>query len=198
MIGIVDYGLGNLSSIKNALNKLGFENKIVKTSEEIRNMDAIILPGVGAYRDAVKAIKEKNLEESIIEYAKSKKPILGICLGMQLLFEKSFEDGEYEGLKLLKGNVVKFKVDRKIPHMGWNDLVFQRENNLLKYISEGDYVYFVHSYYVDSMDDVIAYANYEVKVPAIVGKDNIYGTQFHPEKSGDIGIKILRAFGELI
>ncbi|MDO5707498.1 MAG: imidazole glycerol phosphate synthase subunit HisH [Andreesenia angusta] len=198
MIGIVDYGVGNLSSIENALNTLKYENKIVDSVEEILKCDGLILPGVGAYRDAIKSLKESGLLKSVLDFANSKKPILGICLGLQLLYEKSYEDGEYEGLGLLKGEVVKFNDDLKVPHMGWNDLIIRRDDEIIKYIEEGEYVYFVHSYYINSMDDVISYSEYGVNVPAVVGKENIYGMQFHPEKSGTTGMKILKAFGELI
>ncbi len=198
MIGIVDYGVGNLSSIKNALDTLGYENRIVDTEKDLMESDGLILPGVGAYRDAMKSLKESGLLETVLKYADSGKPLLGICLGMQLLYEKSYEDGEYEGLGILKGEVVKFDGSLKVPHMGWNDLIFRRDDKIMKFVEEGEYVYFVHSYYVNRMDDVIAYAEYGADVPAVVGKGNIYGMQFHPEKSGSTGMKILKAFGELI
>lgn len=198
MIAIVDYGVGNLSSIKNALDTLNYENKIVDNAEELEKADAMILPGVGAFKDAMDSLVKSGLVEDVRAFAKSGKPLLGICLGQQLLFEKSYEDGEWEGLGLLKGNVVKFNGDLKVPHMGWNDIKFKREDRILKYVEEGEYVYFVHSYYVDSLEDAIAYAEYGVDVPAVVGKGNIYGMQFHPEKSGITGMNLLKAFGELI
>lgn len=198
MIAIVDYGVGNLSSIKNALDTLNYENKIVDNAEELEKADAMILPGVGAFKDAMDSLVKSGLVEDVRAFAKSGKPLLGICLGQQLLFEKSYEDGEWEGLGLLKGNVVKFNGDLKVPHMGWNDIKFKREDRILKYVEEGEYVYFVHSYYVDSLEDAIAYAEYGVDVPAVVGKGNIYGMQFHPEKSGSTGMNLLKAFGELI
>jgi imidazole glycerol-phosphate synthase subunit HisH len=198
MIAIIDYGVGNLNSIQKALEKLGHECIITNDKEEIHSADGIILPGVGAFNDAIKSLKKSGLVEDIIKAVDSGKPILGICLGMQLLYEKSFEDGEWEGLGILKGNVVKFKDDLKVPHMGWNNIKFKRKDPILKYIKEDDFIYFVHSYYVDTLDDAIAYAEYGVDVPAIVGNKNVYGMQFHPEKSGGAGLNLLKAFGELI
>ena len=203
MIAIIDYGLGNLNSVFKALERLGFDTKITGNPKEIDEANALILPGVGALHDAMENLKQANLIDCIKENVKKGKPILGICLGMQLLYEKSFEDGEWEGLGLLKGEIVKFDESKfseklKVPHMGWNQLVVEKENEILKYVNEGDYVYFVHSYYADSdFSEVVAYTNYGVKVPAIVAKKNIYGMQFHPEKSGDVGERILKNFLEL-
>lgn len=198
MIGIVDYGVGNLSSIKNALDTLGYENQIVDNEKDLLASNGLILPGVGAYKDAMISLKESGLLKSVVDYADSGKPLLGICLGLQLLFERSFEDGEHEGLGILPGDIVKFDDNLKVPHMGWNSLVFQKDDKIMKYVKEDEFVYFVHSYYLNNMKDVIAYSEYGVKVPAVVGRENVYGMQFHPEKSGETGMNILKAFGELI
>lgn len=198
MIAIIDYGVGNLNSIQNALEKLGYESMITHKSEDLYAADGIILPGVGAFNDAIKSLRATGLVEDIVKCVEDGKPLLGICLGMQLLYEKSYEDGDWEGLGILKGNVVKFDDSLKVPHMGWNNISFKREDPILKYIKEDDYIYFVHSYYVDTLEDAIAYTEYGVKVPAIVGKGSVYGMQFHPEKSGEVGLNLLKAFGELI
>lgn len=204
MIAIIDYGLGNLNSVYKALERLGFNTVITGNPKEIDEAEALVLPGVGALHDAMENLKQASLIDCIKENVKKGKPILGICLGMQLLYEKSFEDGEWEGLGLLKGEIVKFDENKfeqklKVPHMGWNQLVIEKENNILKYVNEGDYVYFVHSYYAKSdFSEVVAYADYGVKVPAIVAKEKIYGMQFHPEKSGETGLCLLKAFGEMI
>ena len=160
------------------------------------------MPGVGAFGDAIQKLRETGLDKVIIEEAKKGKPIMGICLGMQLLFEKSYEYGEHKGLGLLKGSVIGMEgvIDEKlqIPHIGYNALSFKKEHPLFKYIKEGDYVYFVHSYYaVDCDDSLLAYAEYDKDITAIVGKDNVMGCQFHPEKSGNVGLNILRAFSEM-
>ncbi|WP_069649059.1 imidazole glycerol phosphate synthase subunit HisH [Caloranaerobacter ferrireducens] len=199
MIAIIDYGVGNLKSVYKALKKLGFEAKITDDIYDINNSKGIILPGVGAFKDAMENLKEKNIISCIKENIASGKPLLGICLGMQLLFEKSFEDGEWEGLGILSGEVVRFNGNLKVPHMGWNRLKINKDNKILKYIKEGAYVYFVHSYYVKTKDDnVICLSDYGKRFPAIVGKDNIFGMQFHPEKSGKTGLALLKAFGEMI
>ncbi len=196
---IIDYGLGNLNSVQKGFERVGLETKISSDVDDIKKSDSLILPGVGAFRDAISLLKEKNLKDIIIEEVKKGKSILGICLGMQLLYEKSFENGEYDGLGLIEGHIKKFDINLKVPHMGWNDLKIQKENPIVKYIKEGDYVYYVHSYYAKGREeDVIAYSEYEVKVPGIINKDNIYGIQFHPEKSGNVGHNILKAYKEII
>jgi glutamine amidotransferase len=196
---IIDYGLGNLNSVQKGFERVGLETKISSDIEEIRKSNSIILPGVGAFRDAVKLLEEKNLKNLIIEEVNKGKNILGICLGMQLLYDKSFENGEFDGLGLIKGNIKKFDISLKVPHMGWNNLKFQQNNPILKYIKEGDYVYYVHSYYAEGEEeDLITYSEYEVKVPGIVNRENIYGIQFHPEKSGTVGHNILKAYKEII
>ncbi|MBF7096111.1 imidazole glycerol phosphate synthase subunit HisH [Alkalibacter mobilis] len=200
MIAIIDYGVGNLMNVYNALKHLDMDAIITGAKDEIDNSDAIILPGVGAFNDAMLHLKETGLDKVIIENVKKGKPILGICLGMQLLFEKSHEDGEWEGLGLLKGEIVKFKEGLKVPHMGWNELHINKVHPLVKNINEGEYVYFVHSYHLDPkfFEDVLLYTDYGVRVPAVVCRDNIIGMQFHPEKSSTTGIKLLENFKELI
>lgn len=199
MIAIIDYGAGNLFSVQNALNYLGLENKITSDKAEIVNADRLILPGVGAFGDAMDKLNRSGLVDTIKSEA-AKKPFLGICLGMQLLFEKSFEFGEFSGLSLIKGAVRLMKPEGglSVPQMGWNALEYNRECPLLEGIGAGKYVYFVHSYAADcGSDDVYAYADYGGKVPALVGNGFVYGAQFHPEKSGDTGLLILRNFAEL-
>jgi glutamine amidotransferase len=202
MIAIIDYGVGNLFSIKCSLNKIGADAVVTNDKEQIKNSDGIILPGVGAFGDAAAKLEESGLTNLIKELALNGKPLLGICLGMQLLFDKSFEYGEHNGLGLLHGQVVPLEgkiSSLKIPHMGWNSLTFAKTNcPLFKYINNGDYVYFVHSYFADCQkDDLLATSYYGIDVTAAVAKGNIYGTQFHPEKSGDVGLKILKAFCQL-
>ena len=204
MIAIIDYGVGNLFSLKSSLDFIGLDTKITNNEKEIREADAIILPGVGAFRDAIEKLGEKNLKNIIIEEAQNGKILLGICLGMQLLFEKSYEYGEYTGLGLIKGEICSLKndlknKDLKVPHMGWNNLSFNKDDKILKYIKEDEYVYYVHSYYAKNCDEnILAHSEYEINIPSIVKNKNVYGIQFHPEKSGETGLNILRAFGELI
>lgn len=196
---IIDYGLGNLESVFQAFENLGIETKISNDPKEISNASSLILPGVGAFRDAITALKETNLIPLIKNHIKSGKFLMGICLGMQLLYEKSYENGEYEGLGLIEGSIEKLNKSLKIPHMGWNSLKFKKDDEILKYINEDAYVYFVHSYYANSSnEELIAYSNYGQVVPGIVRKNNIYGIQFHPEKSSDVGLNILKAYGEMI
>lgn len=197
---IVDYGLGNLDSVSRGFQRSGIETKISRNLDEIKNAQSLILPGVGAFRDAINALRDLELIDPIKEFVKSGKYLVGICLGMQLLYDKSFEYGEYDGLGLIDGNVEFLDINLKVPHMGWNNLKFQKEDDeILRYINEDSYVYFVHSYYANSSNkELVAYAEYEKKVPAIVRKDNVYGLQFHPEKSGEVGNNILKAYKELI
>ncbi|MBQ8309336.1 MAG: imidazole glycerol phosphate synthase subunit HisH [Clostridia bacterium] len=202
MIAIVDYGVGNLFSLCSSLKKIGADAVVTSEKNTIENADKIILPGVGAFADAAEKLRLSGLDEVVKAQAKAGKYMMGICLGMQMLFEKSYEYGCYEGLGLLKGNVVAMKgvIDEKlkIPHIGWNALHFTKPHFLFKYIKEGDHAYFVHSYYAtDCEDSVIATAEYGKHVTAAVAKDNVLGCQFHPEKSGDVGLAILRAFCEV-
>lgn len=202
MIGIVDYGVGNLFSLESSFAALGFETAVSGDPEVLRRCGHIVLPGVGAFRDAADKLRRTGLDAYIKEEAAAGKPLLGICLGMQLLFEKGYEYGVHEGLGFLKGNVVplegKIPSELNVPHMGWNGLDFKSDSPIFKYINEGDFVYFVHSFYATDCDDsVIATSEYGIPVTAAVGKGNIFGCQFHPEKSGDVGLNILKAFCEL-
>ena len=202
MIAIIDYGVGNLFSLQSSLDRVGAETIVTSDKAVISAADKIILPGVGAFEDAARKLRESGLDEVVIEEAKKGKPLMGICLGMQMLFERSYEYGCHEGLGLLKGNVLPLQgyVDEglKIPHIGWNALHITKDNPLLKYCKEGEHVYFVHSYYAsDCQDSVIATSEYGKEVTAAVAKDNVMGCQFHPEKSGEVGLRILRAFCEL-
>ncbi len=201
MIAIIDYGVGNLFSLVSSLRMIGADAIVTGDAEEIRAADKLILPGVGAFADASRKLRESGLAELICEEAKKGKEILGICLGMQLLFEKSYEYGEHEGLGLLRGSVVPMQgvipENLKIPHIGWNALHIQREHRLCKYVEKNDCVYFVHSYYaVDCEDSLIATAEYGRELTAMVGRENVMGCQFHPEKSGKVGLAILKAFCE--
>lgn len=200
MIAIVDYGVGNLFSLKSSVDCLGYESTVTGDAEIIRGADRIILPGVGAFRDAISKLKASGLDAVVKAEAAKGKPLLGICLGMQMLFEKSYEYGCYDGLGLLKGNVVPMgevmTEKLKLPQMGWNALHFDRRSPLLRYINEGDYVYFVHSYCAVDLDSRIAYTDYGGEITAAVEKGNVMGTQFHPEKSGKVGLQILRVFCE--
>lgn len=202
MIAIVDYGVGNLFSLKSSLAYVGADTIVTSDPNVLKKSKKIILPGVGAFKDASNKLFASGLAEIVTEEAKNGKPLLGICLGMQMLFEKSFEYGETKGLGLLKGEIRPLSdvVDKnlKIPHIGWNALKFtENKSPLFKYINEGDCVYFVHSFYATGCDDsLIATADYSCDITAAVGKSNIYGCQFHPEKSGNVGLNILRAFCE--
>lgn len=201
MIAILDYGVGNLFSLVSSLRMIGAEAEITSDPEAIRRAGKLILPGVGAFEDAAEKLRQSGLAELLCEQAAAGKELLGICLGMQLLFERSFEYGEHKGLGLLRGSVVpmegKIPPELKIPHIGWNQLHFQKEHRLLKYIHENDCVYFVHSFYAeDCADSLIATTEYGRELTAMVAKDNVMGCQFHPEKSGDVGLRILRAFCE--
>ena len=201
MIAIVDYGVGNLFSLCSSFKAIGAEVTVTSDPDVIRNADKIILPGVGAFGDAIRKLNDTGLDKIIIEEAKKGKKLMGICLGMQLLFEKSYEYGEHNGLGLLKGSVVpmenKIPTELKIPHIGWNGLHFCKNHPLFKYIKEEDHVYFVHSYYAENCEDsLLATAEYGRELTAAVVKDNVAGMQFHPEKSGSVGLNILRAFCE--
>jgi imidazole glycerol-phosphate synthase subunit HisH len=201
MIVIVDYGVGNIRNVERAFIKMGMEVIVTREIELIDQATAIILPGVGAFRDAIQNLRKYDLVECLKRNAAKGTWIVGICLGMQLLYDKSYEDGEYEGLGLLRGEIVKFDdSELKVPHMGWNQLVKQQEDEIGKGLSENDYVYFVHSYYLENedIDSVIFTSSYGVDVPAVIRKNNIIGMQFHPEKSGAVGSKILRNLKELI
>lgn len=202
MLAIIDYGVGNLFSLVSSLKSIGVDAVITSDPKVIENADRLILPGVGAFGDASEKLKISGLEGIIKNAVEKGTPLMGICLGMQLLFEKSFEYGEHQGLGLLKGNVIGMEgtipKDLKIPHIGWNSLKFTSTSSIFKYINEGDCVYFVHSFYaVDCEDSLIATAEYGRDLTAAAQKGNVYGCQFHPEKSGSVGLKILKAFSEV-
>ena len=199
MIAIVDYGVGNLFSLKSSIDALGVENCVTSDESVLREADKIILPGVGAFRDAIAKLRATGLDRVVVEEAQNGKDVMGICLGMQMLFEKSLEYGEWEGLGLLKGEIVPLKgyipENLKIPHMGWNKLIFKKDTPIFKYIENGDAVYFVHSYHAVGCDEsVCATSEYGAEVTAAVSLGNIHGCQFHPEKSGKTGLAILKAF----
>ncbi len=201
MIAIIDYGVGNLFSLCSSLAAIGVESIVSSDEKVIRSADKIILPGVGAFADARKKLADSGLDRVIIDEVKKGKPILGICLGMQMLFEKSFEYGEHEGLGLLRGSVVPMAgvipASYKIPHIGWNALHVKKSHPIFRYVKENDYVYFVHSYFASECDEsLLASAEYGAELCAAVALDNVTGTQFHPEKSGDVGLRILKAFAE--
>ena len=199
MVAIVDYGVGNLFSLRCSLNAIGADVVVTGDADVIRSADRVILPGVGAFRDAAQKLRDSGLDTVLKDVVKNGKPLLGICLGMQMLFEKSYEFGEYEGLGLIKGSVRPIAdvilESLKIPQIGWNALDFKRESDLFCNIKNGDYVYFVHSYYAAECDDaVIATCDYGAPLTAAVQKGSVYGGQFQPEKSGEVGLAILRAF----
>ena len=203
MIAIVDYGVGNLFSLKSSLAVIGADTVVTSDEETLRRADKIILPGVGAFGDAAAKLRESGLDRVVKEEAEKGKPIMGICLGMQLLLDVGYEYGEHEGLGLIKGEIrpISDVIPKglKIPHIGWNALHFgENKHPLFKYINEGDCVYFVHSFYGTECDEsVIATAEYGAPLTAAVAKDNVMGCQFHPEKSGDVGLNILRAFCDM-
>lgn len=201
MIAIIDYGVGNLFSLGRSLSYLNVDSKVTCDAKEISAADKIILPGVGAFGDAKKKLDERGLSDLLTKEVQSGKPLLGICLGMQLLFDVSYEYGINEGLGFIKGKVCPLSDEvknLKIPQMGWNSLKIVKENPLLKYVKEGEFVYFVHSYYAkDCTDSLIATTEYGIDVTAAVQNGNVFGTQFHPEKSGETGLKILKAFDEI-
>lgn len=207
MIAIVDYGVGNLFSVASSFKKIGEEAEIVSAPLDIQSADRILLPGVGAFGDASRKLRESGLEDAVKEAAADGKPLMGVCLGMQLLFEKGYEYGEWDGLGLIPGCVVPMKgyVDDslKIPQIGWNPLCIKscedgEKSKLFKYINDGDCVYFVHSYYAAECDvNTIATVEYDKPITAAVQRGNVFGCQFHPEKSGEVGLKILKAFCEV-
>jgi len=202
MIAIVDYGVGNLFSLKSSLSMIGADAIITRKADDLRTADKIILPGVGAFEDAANKLRATGLDAVVIEQAKAGKPLLGICLGMQMLFDRSFEYGEHKGLGLIAGDVIDMRpqvpANLKVPHIGWNALNLTKPvHPLFRYIKEGDCVYFVHSFYAANCEEAtIATAEYGTSLTAAVASGNVYGCQFHPEKSGKVGLNILRAFCE--
>ena len=202
MIAIIDYGVGNLFSLVSSFKSIGVEAVVTDREEVICAAEKLILPGVGAFGDARRKLAETGMDKLILREAAKGKPIMGICLGMQLLFEQGYEYGTHEGLGLLNGEVVPMDgvvpANYKIPHIGWNALIFKKENPLFRYIKDGDHVYFVHSYYAQNCQvSLLATAEYGPELTAAVAKGNIYGCQFHPEKSGTVGLNILRGFADL-
>lgn len=200
MVVILDYGVGNLHSVKKAFAYIGQEAVISSDLAVIRRADHLILPGVGAFHDARLRLRESGMEDAAREAIKAGKPVLGVCLGMQLLYESSLENGEHPGMGILPGRVVPFTGPLKVPHMGWNALAFHGDSPLFRGISQGSYVYFVHSYYVPYEGDPGfqgATAEYGVSFTAAVQKDNLFATQLHPEKSGEVGLQMLRNFAAI-
>lgn len=198
MIAIIDYGMGNLRSVQKAFEYLGNHAVITDDVSVIQNADKVVLPGVGAFRDAMETITQKGIDRVIYDIVDSKKPLLGICLGMQMFFDKSYEYGEHKGLGILQGEIKLLPNTVKIPHMGWNSLHIQKKSPLFEGLPEQPYVYFVHSYYLETNADIVSATTYygkEIQVAA--QKENVFALQFHPEKSGDIGLKILENFGRL-
>ncbi|NLY44158.1 MAG: imidazole glycerol phosphate synthase subunit HisH [Clostridiaceae bacterium] len=202
MIAIIDYGVGNLRSVEKAFHFIGYDAAVTSDKEFILNADAVVLPGVGAFADAMDRLKAMEMDKLIYRLVEEKKPLLGICLGLQLLFDCSEEGDSPRGLGILKGSVRRIpdKLRLKVPHMGWNKLDIKRDDVLLKDLPENPYVYFVHSYYLkaEEKEDVAATAYYGIDIDVVVSKGNIFATQFHPEKSGDIGLKILDNFAKHI
>jgi glutamine amidotransferase len=202
MVAIIDYGVGNLFSLKSSLKEIGAEAVVTSDEKVIAEADRIILPGVGAFEDAARKLRESGMADVVKREAAAGKTVMGICLGMQLMFDVGYEYGVHEGLGLIRGSVRPISdvipEGYKIPHIGWNLLRFRKESPLFKYIKEDDYVYFVHSYYAAECDEsVIAVTEYGADLTAAVSNGNVYGCQFHPEKSGEVGMKILKAFMEL-
>lgn len=200
MIALIDYGVGNIRNVYRAMNEIGLEVEITRDPEVINRSQAIILPGVGAYRDAMENLRATGLIPCLEENIRQGKVLLGICLGMQLLFESSTEGGDYQGLGWLPGRIVRFETDLKIPHMGWNRLALVKPDPITAELGSDPSVYFVHSYYLETEEPemILATAEYGIDVPAVVRKGNLIGMQFHPEKSGAVGLRLLQNFKEMI
>jgi len=200
MIAIIDYGVGNIQNVRNAFERLGIDSIVTSNPEIIMSASGAVLPGVGAFKDAMKSLVESGLDKVVLERSYANKPTLGICLGMQLMCDVSYEDGETKGLGIFKGSIKKLEVPFKVPHMGWNQLESLIDDPLLKSLESPAYAYFVHSYYLtdNCSEDVLQVADYGVKVPATIRKDNMFGMQFHPEKSGTAGETLLKNFIELM
>lgn len=198
MIAIVDYGMGNLRSVQKAFEYVGSDAKITDRAQDLQDASHIVLPGVGAFKDAINALNGSNLSEALKREIAKGKPFLGICLGMQMLFDRSYEDGEYQGLGLVRGEVKRFEIDLKIPHIGWNELIIKKRTPLFDGITDKNF-YFVHSYHASGClaEDIETSCEYGYEFTASVNKDNIWGVQFHPEKSGDTGLKLLTNFTKI-
>lgn len=205
MIAIIDYGVGNLFSLSSSFKSIGADTVVTGDPEIIKKAEKLVLPGVGAFRDAAEKLRQSGLDKVIVEETKKGKPLMGICLGMQMLFEKSLEYGEHQGLGLIPGAVIPMKpvipAEFKVPHIGWNGLIFPEDrpkSKLFKYLENGDHMYFVHSYYAaDCEDFVSSKTEYGALLTASAENGNVYGVQFHPEKSGEKGLSILKAFCEI-
>lgn len=201
MIHIVDYGMGNLRSVQKAFEKLGVEAHVCTQAGELSNVDKMVLPGVGAFRDAIDHLKQQDMVQPILDHVAADRPFLGICLGLQMLFDVSYEDGEFEGLGIVPGKVVRFEEqpELKIPHMGWNTVEFTQKSAVFEGIDEGSHFYFVHSYYVVPDDDAVIAGQTEhgTKFCSAITRGNLFATQFHPEKSQSIGLKLLKNFANL-
>ena len=200
MIAIVDYGMGNLRSVEKGFKKVGVEAVVTSDPGVIDNASAVVLPGVGAFRDCIKNLKDLSLTEAIVRSVDKGKPYLGICLGLQVLFSESEEFGTCKGLDIFRGKVVRFQISEKVPHMGWNTVKFIKRPPILSDIADESYFYFVHSFYVvpDDKDIVATTTDYGVPFTSMVWKDNVFATQFHPEKSQDLGLKVLSGFGKFV
>lgn len=197
-IGIIDYGMGNLRSVQKAFEFIGADADFITQKEEFSKYDKIVLPGVGAFSDAINTIKEKQFDIEIKKAIENKTPLLGICLGMQMLFTDSLENGLNQGLNILDGHIVKFEPDVKIPHMGWNTIKVDPNSKLFKNIEDNSYVYFVHSYFLQTNKDIVSATTfYGKEIQIAVEHENIFATQFHPEKSGEVGLNILKNFWEV-
>lgn len=201
MIAIIDYGMGNLASVGNAFAKLGYKTMITQDPADILAADKVVLPGVGAFADAIKNIRERGIDQTLNEIIKRQTPLLGVCLGYQLLFSESEEDGLHQGLDIIKGRVIRLQLpaEYKVPHMGWNSIKVNPASRLFSGISSGSYFYFVHSYHVVPADSTVmaAITDYGMKIVCAVETGSVFATQFHPEKSSDLGLKVLRNFGEM-
>lgn len=202
MIVIIDYGMGNLQSVFNAFKNLGFDAKISDNPGDIKCADRVVLPGVGAFKDCLEGVVNGGFKDEIFEFVRKERPFLGICVGMQLLFEKSFEFGEHQGFGFFRGDIKRFPQSvldegNKIPHMGWNNVKIVKMHPILKELEDESFLYFVHSYYAPVLEDTILRCHYGVDFSAAVAKDNIMGVQFHPEKSQSLGLMILKNFGEM-
>lgn len=202
MIAIIDYGMGNLRSVQKSFEKVGYQAKITDKKEELLDAVGVVLPGVGAFKDAMNNLQELDLIDTIYQVVEEGKPFLGICLGFQLLFSESDEFGHTKGLDIVSGSVKKFPdtLGLKIPHMGWNQLNLKQDNRIYDGLADGEFQYFVHSYYVETEDEEVigATSDYGIEFVASIAKDNVYGAQFHPEKSSDKGLQILKNFGKIV
>jgi imidazole glycerol-phosphate synthase subunit HisH len=203
MIGIIDYGMGNLRSVQKAFEKHSAPARFLTRPDELGQVDAAVLPGVGAFRDAIGQLRRLGFDQALPDYLETGRPLLGICLGLQLLFDRSYEDGTYEGLGLIAGEVVRFasEPELKIPHMGWNSISIEQDHPLLEGLQSGDHVYFVHSYYVRPVEESVVAtrtAHGTQQFVSMIARDNLYATQFHPEKSQRVGLHLLRNFANLV